>query len=148
MGALLVSAVVINRPIAEVFAYVLDLESSFKAFDPGVESVDRTPSGPIGAGTEFTLWQTVFGRRLSAKVLYTAVEMDRTIEFEAWSGPLATAAVFRFDTEAGATSIRFRGDARPTGPFNVLSPLLKAVIGRVWRTRLRRLKTMLESRAT
>jgi len=45
----------------------------------------------------------------------------------------------------GRTTLDFRGDAPPVGPFNVLSPLIKTIIGGVWRKRLRRLKRTLES---
>jgi hypothetical protein len=145
MGAVLESAIVIQRPIDKVFGYVLDLEQSFRAFDPDVESVEKTPSGPIGAGTTFLLCQTVVGRRLCARVVYTAVELDRAIGFDASAGPLSTTATLTFQTENRGTSVHFRGDAGPTGPSNVLSPVIKIVIGRVWRNRLRRLKRILES---
>lgn len=146
MGARLESGIVIKRPVQEVFAYVLDLQESFRAFDPDVESVDKEPDGPIAAGTTFRLWQTVLGRRISALVRYTAVDPDRRIEFVALAGPLATAAVLSFEANDRGTFVRFRGDARPTGPLGVLGPVVKAVIGSVWRKRLRRLKGDLESR--
>jgi uncharacterized protein YndB with AHSA1/START domain len=146
VGATIQDAVAIRRPIGEVFRYVLDLETSIGAFDPDVESVDRTPRGPVAAGTTFVLWQSFLGRRLSAKVRYTAVEPDERIEFEASLGPLATTAVMSFEDVDGRTMLDFRGDARPVGPFNVLAPLMKALIGGVWRKRLRRLKRTLESR--
>jgi Polyketide cyclase / dehydrase and lipid transport len=146
VGASIHDTVLISRPVEEVFRYVLDLETSIDAFDPDVESVERTPTGPIAAGTRFALRQTILGGRLTAHVLYTRVEPDRTIEFEASLGPLATSAVMAFEEVASGTMLTFRGDARPAGPFNVLSPLLKSVIGGVWRKRLRRLKRALESR--
>jgi hypothetical protein len=144
MGALLESAIVIQRPIDEVFGYVLNLERSFRAFDPDVESVEKAPSGPIGAGTTFHLCQTFVRRRLCAKVVYTAIELDRVIGFDASAGPLSTSAVLTFQRENRGTSVHFRGNAGPTGPANVLSPVIKIVIGRVWRNRLRRLKRVLE----
>ncbi len=147
MGVTIQDAVVIGRPVQEVFRYVLDLETSIEAFDPDIESVDRTPSGPIAAGTRFLLWQTFLGRRVAARVLYIAVKPDRLIEFEASIGPLATTAVMSFDAVDAGTMLRFRGDARPAGPFNVLSPLMTRVIGGVWRKRLRRIKRVLESSA-
>ena len=145
MGTAIRSSVVIHRTVAQVFAYVADVETSIEAFDPDVDSVNRTPGGAIGAGTRFVLEQTLLGRRLTATVLYTAYEPNRQIEFEASAGPLATIAVLSFQDMQGDTRLTFSGDARPTGPFDVLAPLLKLVIGGVWRRRLRRLKKAIES---
>jgi hypothetical protein len=145
MGAAIRSSVVIHRAVAQVFAYVADVESSIEAFDPGVDSVSRTPGGAIGAGTRFVLEQTMLGRRLTATVVYTGFEPNRMIEFQASAGPLATSAALWFQEVDGDTRLAFRGDARPTGPFDVLAPLLKVVIGRVWRRRLQRLKKAIES---
>jgi hypothetical protein len=89
--------------------------------------------------------QTVLGRRLTATVIYTGFVANRTIEFEATAGPLATTAVLSFQDVHGDTRLSFIGDARPTGPFDVLAPLLKLVIGRVWRRRLQRLRKAIES---
>ena len=145
MGARLDTSTVIERPISQVFAYVLNLQESFRAFDPAVESVDKTPDGPISTGTAFRLWQTVFGRRISAQVRYTAVQADREIAFVASAGPLSTTAVLSFAIDNRGTAVRFVGDAGPTGPFNLLSPLVQTVIGGVWAKRLRRLKRDLEA---
>ena len=145
MGTAIRSSVVIRRSVAQVFAYVADVETSIEAFDPDVDSVSRTPGGEIGAGTRFVLEQMLLGRRLTATVVYTGFVPNRRIEFEATAGPLATTAALLFEDLRGDTTLSFSGDARPTGPFDVLAPLLKLVIGRVWRRRLLRLKTAIES---
>lgn len=146
MRARMESTVVIERPVEEVFGFVLDL-TNIPSMDPSVESVERTSEGPVTAGTTFRLRQKAppLGRLRDALVRYTAVEPNRKIVFEARVGPIAPTASLTFERANGGTRVTFRGDPNPVGPFKLLSPLINRQGQRMWDKRLARLKTTLET---
>src|SRR5829696_10081399 len=87
------STVIIERPVEEVFAFVVDL-TNVPSMDPSVQSVEKISEGPIDAGTTFRMRQKAppLGKVREASVRYTAVEPNRKIEFEAMVGPIAPTA--------------------------------------------------------
>jgi len=149
MRARIEAMVVIERPVEEVFGFLLDLERNMRSVEPDVESVDRTPEGPIGAGTTYHVRRTSrapysLGRRRYT-LRYTAVEPNRKIEFEARFGPIAPAGSLTFEPANEGTRVTFRGDPNPVGPFKLLAPLIARQGQRVWDKRLARIKTILET---
>ena len=149
MGTVVESMVVIERPVTDVFEFLLDLERSMPLVETDVESVVRTPQGPIGAGTIYRMRRTsraTFGLgRRRGSLRYTAVEPSRKIEFEARFGPIAPAGSLTFEPANEGTRVTFRGDPNPVGPFKLLAPLIARQGQRVWDKRLARIKTILET---
>ena len=144
MGARVESAVTIERPVEDVFAYVLDLEANGPAWCPDLESVEKTSEGPVGAGTTFRQVQNVMGKRRDTSLRFTAVETNRKIEAAAELGPIAPRMSLIFETVGGKTRVAARGDANPKGPFKLLSPLIARQGRRMWEARLAGLKNALE----
>src|SRR5262245_56447480 len=111
MGTVIESAVVIGRPVEDVFGFLLDLERSMPLVDPDVESVERAPPGPLGAGTTYQVRRASLapfawaGQRVAIR--YTAVDPNRRIEFEAKLGPIAPSASFNFEPANGGTRLTF-----------------------------------------
>src|SRR5215207_7122505 len=140
------STVIIERPLEEVFGFVVDL-TNIPTADPSVRSVEKTSEGPIDAGTTFLLSQETppLGKVREATVRYTAVEPNRSIEFEAMVGPIAPTARLTFERADGATKVTFRGEPNPVGPLKVLSPLINRQGQRMWDKRLAGLKSTLET---
>src|SRR5215211_2211278 len=138
--------VIIERPIGEVFGFVVDL-SNIPSIDPSVQSVEKTSEGPIETGTTFRMRQKAppLGRVREATVRYTAIEPDRKVEFEAMVGPISPIASLTFEQANGATKVTFRGEPNPVGPLKVLAPLISRQGQRVWEKRLARLKSALET---
>jgi uncharacterized membrane protein len=139
------STVIIERPVEEVFAFVVDL-TNVPSMDPSVQSVEKISEGPIDAGTTFRMRQKAppLGKVREASVRYTAVEPNRKIEFEAMVGPISPTASLTFEQANGATRVVFRGEPNPVGPFKVLSPLIARQGQRMWDKRLAGLKRTLE----
>src|SRR5215208_7926376 len=140
------STVIIERPVEEVFGFVLDL-TNIPATDPSVKSVEKTSEGPIAAGTTFLMRQEAppVGKVREATVRYTAVEPDRNIEFEAMVGPTAPTARLTFEQANGGTKVTFRGEPNPVGPLKIISPLISYQGQRMWDKRLVGLKSTLEA---
>jgi carbon monoxide dehydrogenase subunit G len=79
--------VLIERPVEEVFGFVVDL-TNVPSMDPSVKSVQKTSEGPIDAGTTCRMRQEAphLGKHREASVRYTAVKPNRKIELEAMGG--------------------------------------------------------------
>ena len=140
------SMVIIERPVEEVFGFVVDL-TNIPSMDPSVESVEKTSEGPIEAGTTFRMRQKTppLGKVREASVHYTAVEPNKKIEFEAMVEPISPTASLTFEQANGGTRVTFRGEPNPVGPFKVLSPLISRQGQRMWDKRLAGLKSTLET---
>ena len=140
------STVIIERPVEEVFGFVLDL-TNIPSTDPSVRSVEKTSEGPIEAGSTFLMRQEAppVGKVREATVRYTAVEPDRAIEFEAMVGPITPAARLTFEQADSGTKVTFRGDPNPVGPLKIISPLISYQGQRMWDKRLAGLKSTLEA---
>src|SRR5215217_3358841 len=140
------SIVIIERPVEEVFGFVLDL-TNIPSTDPSVRSVEKISEGPIEAGTTFLMRQEAppVGKVREATVRYTAVEPDRNIEFEAMVGPITPTARLTFEQANGGTKVTFRGEPNPVGPLKVISPLISYQGQRMWDKRLVGLKSTLEA---
>ena len=144
MGARVESTVTIERPVEDVFAYVLDLEANGPAWCADLESVEKTSEGPVGAGTTFRQVQNVMGKRRDTSLRFTAVDTNRKIGAAAELGPIAPRMNLVFETVDGKTRVAARGDANPKGPFKLLSPLIARQGKRMWDARLAGLRNALE----
>src|SRR5215212_1075189 len=140
------STVIIERPVEEVFGFVLDL-TNIPSTDPSVRSVEKSSEGPIEAGTTFLMRQEAppVGKVREARVRYTAVEPNRNIEFEAMVGTITPTAKLSFEQANGGTKVTFRGEPNPVGPLKVISPLISYQGQRMWDKRLAGLKSTLET---
>jgi len=144
MGGMMESTVVIERPLDEVFGFLLDLEKNIRSVDADIESVEKTPEGPIAAGTTFWLSRNARGRHREF-TRYTRIEPNRKIEFEARFGPVAPTGSLTFEQDNGGTRVTFRGDPNPVGPFKLISPLIARKGQNMWDKRLARIKAILEA---
>jgi len=140
------STVIIERPVEEVFEFVLDL-TNIPSTDPSVRSVEKISDGPIEAGSTFMMRQEAppVGKVREATVRYTVVEPNRNIEFEAMVGPITPTARLTFEQANGGTKVTFRGEPNPVGPLKIISPLIRYQGQRMWDKRLAGLKSTLEA---
>ena len=147
--AKMMSAVVITRPVEEVFSFFLALDESAPRIDPTVQvgSVIKTPDGPASAGTTFRFRQQNLGKTRETVTRFTALDLNRKIEFDAEIGPMRPKCELTFEPSNGGTLVTFRGDSIPSGPLKWLSPLANRKGQQVWQERLGRIKIVLESSA-
>ena len=66
-------AVVIKRPVDEVFDFVAD-ERNEPRYNPGIRRAEKLSPGPIGCGTRFRAEAVTLGRRVGMTIRYTAYE--------------------------------------------------------------------------
>jgi uncharacterized membrane protein len=139
------STVEIARPVDEVFGFFLALDENAPRTDPGVESVVRTPDGPVRPGTTFGFRQEMRGKTRESITRYTAIEPNRRIDFDAVIGPMRPRCSLDFEEADGGTRVTFRGDSNPVGPFKLLSRVFNRKGQQVWDERLARVKEVLEA---
>ena len=139
------STVTIARRVDEVFGFFLALDENAPRTDPGVESVVKTPDGPTRAGTTFRFRQVRRDKTRETTTRFTSVEPERRIDFEAEIGPMRPRCSLAFEQTNGGTTVTFRGDSNPVGPFKLLSPVFNRKGQQVWDQRLARVKAVLEA---
>src|SRR5829696_2654553 len=91
------TAVVIARPVEEVFGAFLALDETAPKIDPSIASIIKTPDGPVGPGTTFRFRQQNLGAMRQTTTRFTAVEPNKKIEFEAEIGPMRPKCALTFE---------------------------------------------------
>lgn len=139
------ASVVINRPVAEVFAYATDLNTHSK-WHEGLIEAKQTSSGPTGVGSTYRYVTQMAGQ----KKLETAGEVTEYVHnakyaFKSTSGPFPLKGGFAFESAAGGTQVRFFAEAEPGGFFKLAEPILVGTMQKQMQTSLGNLKKLLEA---
>jgi uncharacterized membrane protein len=137
--------ILINRPIAEVFAFFADAENDPR-WRSGVKEIKR--QGELGAGTRYR--QRVKGpggRAVPADIEVTAYEPESHVAFQGVAGPVRPHGNYEFHDKGTATEVTFTLDAQITGIKKLFmgGAVQKSMDAEV--AGLDRAKSVLESRA-
>ncbi len=144
MGASITSTIVIARPVAEVFEYILNFDKNGPEWATDVESVEKTTDGPVGSGTTFAQVQKVMGKQRHTTLKFVEIDPNHTIKAEAELGPLSPRVTLTVSEAENGTHVSVDGDANPRGFFKLLSPIASRQGSRMWDARLSSLKKVLE----
>lgn len=93
------ATVEIDRPVADVFAFLADGLNDPK-FSPRVQHIDKKPAGPTAVGTVFTSSVKDAGLRSSREFHITELVADTRIRWAERSKNLVTAAEGGYDFES------------------------------------------------
>jgi len=116
------NSVVINRPRAEVFAFVADHENDPK-WRPGVADIKRA-SGE-GQGAVYTQgMKGPIGKRIDADFEVTAYQPDTLLAFRTLAGPVRPEGSYRFEDADGGTRVTFSLNASVSGAKKLLAPMV------------------------
>lgn len=110
---------VVNRPVADVFAFLADAENDAK-WRPGVIEIKRE--------SESTYRQTVKGpggRPVSADVEITESRPNELIAFRATSGPVRPTGRYTLTPDGGGTRVRFELEAKLGGLKRLMAPMVQ-----------------------
>jgi uncharacterized membrane protein len=105
--------VTINRPVAEVFAFVADGLNAPR-WRSGVLDIALVSGAGLGAIYRQGV-KGPGGRRIDADYRITSYEPNRRLAFETIAGPVRPTGQFEFDDADGATRLRFALQAELTG---------------------------------
>ena len=128
-------AVTIDRPVDDVWNFMLDISNMPRWEDSGAEW-KQTSAGPIGVGTTFQSTVRLLGRKaMSGNLRVTAFERNRTFTVEVADG-VGKGTKFSYVIEPvdarrtrlrRMTEVEFRGVASLLRPF--LSPIARKASG-------------------
>jgi uncharacterized protein YndB with AHSA1/START domain len=135
--------VVVNRPVAEVFAYVTD-PSKLSEWQTNTVEVEQLTDGPLGVGTRLREVHAAGRKRVEQVVEVTAYEPERRFDLDLVEGPLPLNARHTFEAVAGGTVIHFAAEGRAPGAMRLAEPLLKPILRSQFRRHYARLKERLE----
>jgi uncharacterized membrane protein len=119
------NTVTIDRPIADVFAFVADGETAPR-WRPAVVSI-KLKSGSKGAAGAVYAQQVKGGPMGNVPADYeiTKSEPNRRLEFRAVAGPVRPQGYYQFDDKGGATQITFGLSCEPSGMMKMMSGMIQ-----------------------
>ena len=116
------AAVVVNKPVAEVFARWSEVERYPEWFDMSLER-RKVTEGPVRVGTVYRAVDKLPpGRRVEATLEITAYQPDELMGARL-SKPLNATWEARFEEANGGTRMTFRTVANPSGLQGLVAPL-------------------------
>lgn len=140
------ATVAIDRPAAEVFAYVMEISHDAQ-WRFGIVEASYTTDGPIGLGTSgFDRISSNPGDMIAA---WTTVEYVPGV-LARWkfdSGPLEGSGGYVCEQVGDGTQFTLEAQVRSTGRLRFLGPVFGMVVKRLNRGDVRRLKTILEGQS-
>jgi uncharacterized protein YndB with AHSA1/START domain len=137
--------IVIDRPVAEVFAFVTDQRNT-PQWQAGLLEVNRLTDGPPSVGTRHALVRNFLGRRMEATNEYTAFETDRLVTFKTISGPPLEAS-YLFEPAGDGTRLTSRVRLDGSRFLGLIQPVIQAGLRREMKAAFPALKSLLEGRS-
>jgi uncharacterized protein YndB with AHSA1/START domain len=137
---------VINRPVEEVFAVVMNPENTPKWNSGSIEG-NKTSEGPIGVGTTYRSVRTFLGQRIEGETELTEYEPNRSYATKSKSGPVPVESRVTFERVEGGTRVTVTLAGEPGGFFKLAEPLLVKLAKRQFEAALANLKDLMEARA-
>jgi uncharacterized membrane protein len=139
--------VVIDRPIEEVFSFMTDF-ANITRWETGILEAGQVTPGPLGLGARGHDVRKFMGKR--AETVYEVTEYAPPGRFavRSLSGPTPVEASYAFESAEGGTRVLSVADLGIGGLMKIASPLLGRMINRQHAQDLRKLKAVLEDRAT
>jgi uncharacterized protein YndB with AHSA1/START domain len=139
------NSLTINRPIPDVFNYLLDGANNQK-WRPGVLDIAHDASTPAGLGAVYKQGLKGPGGRIDGDYKITQLQPNQRIEFQVITGPARPTGTYTLEQAEGGTKVTFVLDFQPKG----LAKLMDGIIAKTMQTEvgnLANLKTVLESGA-
>ena len=137
---------VVNRPVAEVFAYLTDVKN-VPEWQTSVIETRLDFEGAVRRGARFGETRTFGGRQVSSTLEVTEHEPDRRFSVRVVSGPVPLEVRHSLEPSDGGTRIRIVGEGEPGGLFKLAGRLVAAQAKRQLETDFARLKRLLEARS-
>ena len=118
------SSVLINKPVAEVFAYTTDPDTGAK-WQMGVDAV--IPEGPPDVvGSKYTEVRKFMGQEMKSTLELTLYEKDAKWGAKVVKGPVPYEAIQTFVAEDGGTRLTTEVQGEPKGFFKIAEGALQA----------------------
>lgn len=139
------SNVEVKRPVAEVFAYLSDLDRQ-PEWSSAVQQSHIEGSGEVDKGTRYTQTVKLLGKRIEGRFEVTDCQPNRRIEFTTLSGPMPMCWDAELTESGDVTQVIFHGRGEPGGLFKLAEPVMRRAMQRQAEHDLANLKDILEGR--
>jgi len=136
-------SIMIDKPVAEVFAYASNIDNVTKWQD-GVESVE-VEGDPGTVGGKYTEVRKFLGREMKTTLEITAFELNDKWSAKVIRGPVPYEVVARYESTTGGTKVTMRVAGEPTGFFKVAEGMVSSQLNKSMEEDFQRLKALLES---
>jgi uncharacterized membrane protein len=108
-------SIVINRPVGDVYAFVLDGAKN-QLWRPAMMDVQRVPGKPSETGAVYKQGlKGPGGRRIEGDYAITEVKPNELIKFQVVAGPARPTGAYKFEDMGNATRVTFTLDYQPKG---------------------------------
>lgn len=114
--------VAINRPVAQVFAFVADAETA-PQWQSEIVEVRRITMGLIGVGATYQALRTHLRERIASTLEITEYELNKKVSFESIAGPIQFRDSYIFQSIGDCTRVTYGFDlaTRARGARHVFS---------------------------
>ena len=138
-------SVVIDRPVEEVFAYIVDPRNTPEWAGPVIEA-KQTSEGAVGLGTTSYRTTQFLGRTMEATYEITEFEPSKFYADRTTSGPVPINARMSLNPVDGGAELTIEGQIESAGFFKLAEPVLARMARRQVVTDAQTLKEILEAR--
>jgi uncharacterized membrane protein len=138
------ATVVIDRPIEDVFAYVMDA-STWPNWEEGLLGAEKTSEGPVGKGTAFKGTSEMMGQKMEWTSDITEFEVNKQVGHSIISGPTSIQQTLTFEPADAGTRFSLVAEGETGGLFKLAQPLVNRTMRKQMEANLARLKEILES---
>lgn len=136
-------SIVIDRPVAEVFAIVAD-QTNIPRWQRGIAEVHRLTPDPIGVGTRHEVVRKFLGRELSVTTEYVRYDPNQVVTFTAITGPAVMEVSYLTEAVSEGTKLTCHLKMDQKGLFRVADSLVSRNMKKDFTASFRTLKGMLE----
>jgi uncharacterized protein YndB with AHSA1/START domain len=136
------SSITINQPVSKVFSYVTAVENH-TAWQPGIQSAQLTPPGPVGVGSVYHYTTEVMGKRYETQIQVSAFEPNKKWATKTVGVPRPVETVYVFEEAGNATHLTISMDL--TGGYPAAAEgMVKAQMQKAFDEQALRIKNILE----
>ncbi len=116
--------ILINKPVQEVFDFLLDGENN-KAWRPAVVDIQRVSEKVRGVGAAFKQGlKGPGGKRIDGDYEIVECIPNELIKFKVTAGPARPTGIFQFDNHGGSTEVTFELKFQPKGFAKLFDPMI------------------------
>ena len=136
--------VVINRPIAEVFAFISKADN-MPRWAKYITEAAQTSEGPVDVGTTCYVVSKMMGLQVKQDFTVTECIPDRVYAARSTSGPVPMESRYVLEEASGATEVHVSTTTDLSGVMKMAGPLLTRKLRKQMREDHENLKRYLES---
>jgi uncharacterized membrane protein len=116
--------ILINRPVSQVYNFILDGTNNPK-WRPACVDIQRVSNQPDGVGSKFKQGlKGPGGRRIDGDYEIVKAEPNKSIEFQVIAGPARPTGVYKFDVAGNTTYVTFILDYPTKGLQKLMEPMI------------------------